>query len=476
MRSSTRLSLILCFLGSLALGGCAAGELDTSPIPAESQKTLEELIATPWDQLDQADRDKLALLTGEMSQGEYNAIYRPYDQSLLGFFNWGKWERVDIPGAVCGNGSQYRVFIMRATDSQYANDLTLYLEPGGACWDYDSCTGKTGIRGAANPNGIPKNYMSFIDMINPFKKGGSPMGLISPIIWKNNPTGDNVETSKWNKVFIPYCTGDVHSGNRVVTYEDPSGKEDPITFHHVGATNIEKVIDYLEKEFGGPDRMLVTGCSAGGAGALTNYHFFRQALEPKQSFLLNDSGPIFPAPGRGNQFPLQQHIEGVWNLSYITDKYERDGVGVDFSADYGQISSALARHYPEDPLAITLFKRDGNYSAYSYARFWDLDENDPAQHEQILTMWAEDIDNMVEQYDQADNLHYYIPYMRSINESHCTTIINWTGTEIEKTGIEVGDYVRDVIDGGSVTSYEEIDNASDANVTDIWQSLVDLFL
>ncbi len=474
----TAIGLLLCLMAPLALAGCAGGELDltTTDAPAESQKPLEELLTTPFEQMTQADKDKLALLTGEMSKAEYTAIYHPDDQALLGFFDWGKWERHDIPGAVCGNGSQYRIFIMPAAERRYENNLTVYLEPGGACWDFDSCTGKAGVRGAANPNGIPANYMSYLDMINPFKKGGSPMGLISPLIWKNNITGDHVETAKWNKVFIPYCTGDIHSGNSVAVYEDPTGQEDPITFHHVGATNVEKVIDYLQDQFAGPDRMLVTGCSAGGAGALTNYHFFRQGLEPAESYLLNDSGPIFPAPGNGHQYPLQQHIEQVWNLAYTTERYENDGLGADLSDDYGQVSEALARFYPDDPLAITLFKRDAVYSAYSYARFHDLDENNPTDFEQMLTMWADDVANMTAQHDRADNLHYYIPYMRDIAGSHCTTIIDWTGTEIEDTGIEVGHFIADILDGGSVTSYEEVDNPADADESNFIHWLIDLFM
>ena len=83
---------------------------------------------------------------------------------------------------------------------------------------------------------------------------------------------------------------------------------------------------------------------------------------------------------------------------------------------------------------------------------------------------------MTAQYDRADNLHYFIPYQRNINESHCTTIIDWTGTEIEDTGIEVGDYIADLLDDGSVTSYEEVDNPSDENVNSFIHWLVDLLL
>ncbi|MEM9493437.1 MAG: pectin acetylesterase-family hydrolase, partial [Myxococcota bacterium] len=416
-------------------------------MPAESTKSFEELVQTSWEELTQADRDRLALLTGEMTLNEYNAIYHPDLQAVVfPSFDWGRWETVQIPGAVCGNGSPYKVFVMRATDNRYENNLAIYMEPGGACWDYESCTGQNGVRGAANPDGVPDNYMSFLDMINPFRRGGSPMAMISPLIMKNNPTGDNVETSLWNKVFIPYCTGDVHSGDSVVVYEDPTGRNEPLTFHHAGASNVERVIEYLRQEFFKPSQMMVMGCSAGGTGSLANYHFFRQGLEPDSSYLLNDSGPIFPAPGTGHQFPLQQHINATWNLSSLTDRLEQDGLGSRIADDFGQISELLARHYPEDPIAITLFKRDRTYSGYSYARFWDLDEDDPADRERILDMWADDVANMKAQYEGESNLHYYIPYMRKIMDSHCTTIIDWTGTEIADTGIEVGHFIDDLID------------------------------
>lgn len=480
MRTLARLPLALLLGGSLLLGACEVGD-EGADIPAESTKTLEELLATPWEDLSEADQDKLALLTGTMSPADYDSKYHP-DLALerertdpIGFaLRVGRWETIDIPGAKCGNGSQYRIFVSRAEDPaiRASNRLVLYLEPGGACWDYESCTGQTGIRGAANPNGIPTNHMSFIDLINPFKDGGSVNGLISPLIWKSSLRGDNVETSSWNKVFIPYCTGDVHSGNKVAVYEDPTGQNPPLTYYHYGAINIELVIEYLKKEFPQPAEMMVTGCSAGGAGSLTNYHFFRKGLNPVASYLLNDSGPIFPAPGEGNQYPLHQKIGDVWNVNYMMGKYAADMPGYDFTGNYGLVSEALADAWPQDNLAITLFKRDGNYSAYSYARFYDLDESIPAEKEQILQLWAEDVNNMVTQYDTKANLSYFIPYMRSINESHCTTIINWTGTEIEDSGIEVGEFIEDVLDGGGVTSYEEIDNPADADVTDLWLELV----
>ena len=57
------------------------------------------------------------------------------------------WIKIEPPGVVCGNNSQYKFF---ANFSDKSDNLVVVFEPGGACWDYDSCTGKNGIRGAAN--------------------------------------------------------------------------------------------------------------------------------------------------------------------------------------------------------------------------------------------------------------------------------------------------------------------------------------
>ncbi len=149
---------------------------------------------------------------------------------------------------------------------------------------------------------------------------------------------------------------------------------------------------------------------------------------------------------------------------------------MDITGDFGQIHTLLANAYPNDPLAITMFTRDTNFSGYSYARFYDLDESDPAQVEQILDLWSEDIDNLVATYDQYNNLSYYIPYFRDMNESHCTAIVEFTGTEYLNTGVDVGDFINDVLNGNPVQSYREPENPSDADVTDFWMDLVNLLL
>ena len=99
---------------------------------------------------------------------------------------------------MCGNGSQYKFFV---NYKEGAKDLMIMLEPGGACWDYDGCSGKSDL-GAAHPDGIPDDLM----------KDSGQSANISPLIRRDveGPTQD------FNMVYVPYCTGDVHGG-------DPAG-------------------------------------------------------------------------------------------------------------------------------------------------------------------------------------------------------------------------------------------------------------
>jgi|GEM_PF-234687 len=474
---STVFSLVLFF-------SCEnSGDLSTV-LKIPSSRNITELLKMDFNDMTEADVDKLNALTGSMSSDDYTAKYgENKSRSVLDDITtviWGAYNKVDIEGGVCGNNSQYKIFVKKSRGfwnwiKGYTDNLIVYLEPGGACWDYKSCTGQSGIRGAANPNGIPDNFMNFGAFIDPNKEGGSPNAAISPLIFRNHPAGHNLETSRWNIVFVPYCTGDVHAGNRVATYVD-SDTGESITYHHKGATNIEKVIAYLKREFPHVDKLMVTGSSAGGVGTLANYHFFRKELSPKKSYMLSDSGPIFSATSDDdNQFRLHQKINTEWNTNYILRKLEVD-FGSDVYGDFGKIHEVLADAYPNDPLGMTMFTRDRNFSVYSYARFYDLDEYDADDLEEILTLWGEDIDKLVTTYDQYDNLSYFIPYFRNMNESHCTGIVEFTGTEILNTGIDVGDYIKDILDGNPVNSYQEPVNLSDADVTDFWMELVNLLL
>jgi hypothetical protein len=331
--------------------------------------------------------------------------------------SYREWFKVEPPGAVCGDGSQYKFFV---NYSDVSNDLVVVFEPGGACWDYASCTGQNGIRGAANVNGLEDDHYYLATFISPFFQRDV----------EENHTKD------WNYVYVPYCTGDVHTGNNVITYEDETGENPPIEFHHAGHDDVQKVISWMAGEFTDVPKMLVTGCSAGGAGSITNYHFLRQGLPGvRRGFMLDDSGPIFPSTGFSG--PLHEKIRSSWNVdSILTDL----PAGFD-QENFGTINTALAAQYPDDRLATTYFRRDLNFSLYSYERFYDFPPK-----EEVMDMWWSDTQELMAQYDEVDNLAYYIPYWRNVNDSHCTTLFSYAGSEIAEMDLGLDDFVANLLD------------------------------
>ena len=205
---------------------------------------------------------------------------------------FGEWIQYEPPGAVCANGSPYKFF---ANFSRASSNVVVYMEGGGACWDYASCTG-SGVRSAANRDGIPDGYADALTELLGLRFSA---GDVYPLL-NDDPSVSPM--SDWNKVFLPYCTGDVYSGSRVVTYTDPDGQGDDVEFHHVGHDNVMAAIDMLAAMFPDIPRLLVGGCSAGGSGAMNNYYFFRTGLNVTQGLLAQRLRPDLS--GYGNDFAV----------------------------------------------------------------------------------------------------------------------------------------------------------------------------
>lgn len=320
------------------------------------------------------------------------------------------WQRVELPGTVCSDGSQYKFWTY---DDPGSTDLLILFEGGGACWDYESCSGQFGVLGAANPNGLADDYITQFkaEYVSPLVNGADPGIPLRPL----NP----IVTQGWDVVYMPYCTGDVHVGNNTVVYDDPSGQNPPLTFHHNGYNNTAAAMAYLATQFPSIDRLLVTGFSAGGVASSAAYYQARTTLQPNQGFMLNDSGPLFPAPSAVyNSHPLHQTIEQAWGLNSVFAN-----LPVTFNTgDFGSMTDMLASEFPADHLAYTAYSSDFNFSRFSYERFYP--ELDQAT---ILDMWREDQANLIAEMQSHPNFSYHVPWSRPINDSHCSTIITFIG-------------------------------------------------
>lgn len=360
-----------------------------------------------------------------------------------------QWETVELPassGASCGNGTPYRFFVNR---TPFTTKTVVMFEGGGACWDQGACKGGT-LLDAVNPDGIPTNYMTDWNR-------QAHLGLVTPFTMRLHPL-QSVQTQSWNIVYLTYCTGDVHTGNKVAVYDnvDPAN---PMAYHHRGMVNAKAVAAWMAKNLKQPDKLFLTGFSAGGVGSAALYPAFREALKPKQMSLLADSGPLFSVPrdATPEQAPsvlLHNKIRTVWGLdganglvTELITKYPGAG-----SADnLGSITAGLGKIFPNDRIGYANFQEDTNFSAFSYQKFYPEIANAPDNETRLKLLnqkWRQEITPWVAQMETQPNIGYYIPNKRELNGSHCLTIVTFGGTSIVEAGLkDVGRFVDNLIDG-----------------------------
>ena len=322
------------------------------------------------------------------------------------------WTKVELEGAVCADGSQYKFFVKPAERSA---GLSITLEPGGACWDYEPCGGDGAGTRAANLQGTGDDHMIAIPPPVGTDPGAIPWGLMFPHLGLSDR---DAPTASYDQVYLPYCTGDAFVGDFKATYPSPDG-DDEIEIEHRGAANLALVKAWLTEAFPSPEHLLVVGSSAGGLGASFHYAALRDAVSPERSSFINDSGPIFPPGGPQDQarqaFAERWHTEG-----FLSELDARLGASEEQSlvVDSGHLTPLLAAAFPEDRFLVTYFLSDLDNSHFAYGELYDEPTVDDLQN-----LWLEDTDLLIDVIETTDNWGYYFPGFRADNCSHCVALL-----------------------------------------------------
>lgn len=254
--AGTSLIRAISSIGTIALLVAAAGCSTADP---GKESTPEGTL--PTTEVGAKDSDGKVAEPGESTKPvDMSKPAKPIETPL------NEWAFEAFPDAFCNDGTPTGIGVYR-TDSP---NLVVYFQGGGACWDYLTCfTFNTATKGPFQEEQFRGESERF------------PESALSS-------SADKSPYATWNKVFVPYCTGDVHSGNNVATYK--SGPNEA-TFHHVGRHNVEAFIHRLKATFPKTDRLAVTGSSAGGYGAFFNYPLVRDAFPSARGVLVDDAGP-----------------------------------------------------------------------------------------------------------------------------------------------------------------------------------------
>ena len=161
-------------------------------------------------------------------------------------------------GPLCLEGGEYAM-ATRGTDSE---DLMIFLEGGGACWS-DLCAATT----TASPN-IP------------------PAGI-------NDSTRSDNPVADWNRVYVPYCDGSLHAGDRDVD-DDGDGTIDR---YHRGLKNLSAALDVAVQSYPSPGRIVLAGNSGGALGTVFALPLVRNLYPGVPIDVINDSGVGVGKPG-----------------------------------------------------------------------------------------------------------------------------------------------------------------------------------
>ncbi len=194
---------------------------------------------------------------------------------------------------VCSSGTPYQFFVKPGND-----DLTVFFNPGGACWGGQQCDLKA----------EPVTHLPFAQM-----DGNNPANFdgIFAIDNPNNPIAAST------MVVLPYCTGDVFVGSGKVdyTYKNADGDDVNVEVFHEGESNSKTVLDWVYKNVPEPEKVLVAGSSAGALGSSFYAGLIAQNYSDKPVVLIADSAGGYDTPNISKAFKS-------WNTASILPNWE----------------------------------------------------------------------------------------------------------------------------------------------------------
>jgi Pectinacetylesterase len=179
------------------------------------------------------------------------------------------WHFIPVEGSICRNGTPAGIGVRYYEGSK---NLAIFLDGGGACVDLGNCLSTPG---------------SFNEKDLEEMASEESWDLYSGIF---NPVNDANPVKDWNFVYIPYCTGDMHMGNKPDSLIIGLLKRQQF----VGFPNLKLFVKRIEEIFPShkTDQVLVSGTSAGGFGSLVTYPLVAEAYPNSDVVLVNDSGPL----------------------------------------------------------------------------------------------------------------------------------------------------------------------------------------
>ncbi len=224
------------------------------------------------------------------------------------------WSYQHVPQARCGDGSEtgFAINLVPGADT-----AMIFLQGGGNCWDTVTCLG---LQTATHFSDVVQQDVVLQEVADPSLAPLFDRGL------NTNPF------RAMTQIYVPYCTGDLHAGTRVTSY-GVFGMERAA--YHVGALNMDAYLEHWVAMLPNVRRVVLTGVSAGGYGALLNWTRVRTAFgNGVRVDVLDDSGP-----------PIDPGTELLWTTM-------REAWGLSFPEGCGDCATGPSRWLPHYAITV----------------------------------------------------------------------------------------------------------------------------
>jgi len=155
-------------------------------------------------------------------------------------------------GARCLDGTPSGYYFEAASAPANVTNWVIFLEGGGACWTYSDCKSRSQTA-LGSSNLWPPTH-------------SDPSNVLS------NNASQNPAWATWNHVWVPYCGGDVHAGQKNTTTWNE--------LYFSGYLTVRAVFDQLSSlnSFKKATQVLLSGSSARGIGTFVHANGLKDYL------------------------------------------------------------------------------------------------------------------------------------------------------------------------------------------------------
>lgn len=328
----------------------------------------------------------------------------------------GEWTEIN-PGwnTTCSRGQEWGFFVRPGDPTK----LVVEFQGGGACWDFGTCSVADAI------------FKDNIDDVRLAVMAGVYSGIYDQTNADNPIQG-------WTHVFVPYCTGDIHWGDSEVMYEKEGVA--PFNLNHKGANNARSMLYWLSQQAEvAPERIFVTGCSAGSYGSVGWAPYLMKAYSDARVVQMGDCGAgIITDNFLADSFP-------TWNAEAMLPAWipELAPGTVDIQTlQLHDLYRLIGNHHSEQMISQYNTISDG--TQVTYYRYMGAAEGADAEAE-----WTAGMRDSIKRIsDSTENFRYFI----AGGDEHCI-LQSPRFYEVSEGGTRLVDWISEMIDDNAPGNY-----------------------